>query len=193
MTADDSMRGGGASQRSSTNRVMAISVIVRECETRFGPVLLAASDEGLCRITVPGETLGDLIVWVERRLPAADIAPANDALAAEAEAIAAFLEDGEPLPPIPVQLLGTPFQVEVWRAVRAIPYGETRSYADIAREIGHPLASRAVGAANAVCPLPFVIPGHRVIGADGTIKGFSGGIVTRAMLLELEARRMRGG
>jgi methylated-DNA-[protein]-cysteine S-methyltransferase len=92
-----------------------------------------------------------------------------------------------------MHLLGTPFQRAVWQAVLEIPYGETRSYADIARSIGHPLASRAVGAANAVNPLPFVVPCHRVIGADGTIKGFPGGRVTRAMLLQLEAGRTARG
>ena len=168
---------------------MTVEVRLHECETRFGPVHLAATDAGLCRVTVPGETLGDLIAWLERRLPAADIAPADGALDAEAFAIAAFLEDGTPLPPMPVHLLGTPFQRAVWQAVLEIPYGETRSYADIAHSIGHPLAPRAVGAANAVNPLPFVVPCHRVIGADGTIKGFPGGIVTRKLLLELEGWR----
>ena len=173
--------------------MMPDRVILQDCATPFGPVFLARTEQGLCRVTVPGETLGDLIAWVERRLPAADIAPADGALADDARAIADFLEDGEPLPPLPVHLLGTAFQRAVWRAVLEIPYGETRSYADIARQIGHPLASRAVGAANAVNPLPFVVPCHRVIGADGTIKGFPGGIVTRAMLLDLEGRRMRCG
>ena len=171
----------------------ATCVAVEECATPFGPVFLAATDAGLCRVTVPGETLGDLIAWLERRLPTADVAPADGVLAAEARAVAAFLEDGEPLPPLPVHLLGTPFQRAVWQAVLEIPYGETRSYAEIARQIGHPLASRAVGAANAVNPLPFVVPCHRVIGADGTIKGFPGGIVTRGMLLKLEGGRTRSG
>jgi O-6-methylguanine DNA methyltransferase len=172
---------------------MTDRVIFEEHDTRFGPILIAASDAGLCRVTVPGESLGDLISWLERRLPAADITPADGALASEGRAIAAFLEDGEPLPQLPMHLLGTPFQCAVWRAVLEIPYGETRSYADIARSIGHPLAPRAVGAANAANPLPFVVPCHRVIGADGAIKGFPGGVVTRAMLLELEGRRVRPG
>ena len=169
---------------------MPARVAVEEAATPFGSVFLAATDTGLCRVTVPGETLSDLFAWLERRLPSADISSADGALAAEARAIAAFLEDGEPLPPIPVHLLGTPFQRAVWEAVLEIPYGETRSYADVARQIGHPLASRAVGAANAVNPLPFVVPCHRVIGADGTIKGFPGGIVTRGMLLDLESGRV---
>jgi O-6-methylguanine DNA methyltransferase len=171
---------------------MSTHIYVAETDTRFGPVFLAATDAGLCRVTVPGETLGDLIAWVERHLPVVDISPADGVLDQAARSVADFLEDGEPLPPMPLHLLGTPFQRAVWRAVLDIPYGETRSYADIARQIGHPLAARAVGAANAVNPLPFVVPCHRVIGADGTIKGFPGGIVTRGMLLALEGQRARG-
>lgn len=169
------------------------TVLVHEADTPFGPIFLAGIDGALCRVSVPGETLGDLIGWLERRLPLPDIAPADGALDAAAEAIAGFLEDGHPLPEIPVRLLGTPFQQAVWQAVLHIPYGETRSYVDIARQIGRPSAPRAVGAANAVNPLPFVVPCHRVLGADGTIKGFPGGIVTRRLLLELEGWSPRVG
>ena len=162
-----------------------IPVYLQECATPHGPVQAAATDLGLCRITVPGETFADLMRWLDRRLPDADVQPA----AGKLDYLAAALEDffaGAPLPPLPVDLRGTPFQRRVWEAVLLIPHGETRSYADIARAIGHPHAGRAVGAANAVNPLPFIVPCHRVVGADGSIKGFPGGIVNRRMLLELE-------
>ena len=83
---------------------------------------------------------------------------------------------------------GTPFQRLVLGALSAIPYGETRSYADIAREIGRPRAARAVGAANGRNPLPIVIPCHRVIGRDRSLTGFGGGLPTKRYLLDLEAR-----
>jgi O-6-methylguanine DNA methyltransferase len=165
---------------------MPTLVSLDSADTPYGPVFLAATERGLCRVTIPGETVDTLIAWVERRVAGADIAPAGGGLADEAAAIAAFLEDGAALPPMPVDLIGTPFQRAVWQAVLDIPYGQTRSYADIAQQIGAPRASRAVGAANAVNPLPFVVPCHRVIGADGTIKGYPGGIITRSMLLKLE-------
>jgi methylated-DNA-[protein]-cysteine S-methyltransferase len=165
---------------------MPTLVTVDTADTPYGPVFLAATERGLCRVTIPGETFDTLIAWVERRVPSPDIAPTEGALADQAASIAAFLDDGAPLPPTPVDLIGTPFQRAVWQAVLDIPYGRTRSYVDIAHQIGFPRASRAVGAANAVNPLPFVVPCHRVIGADGTIKGYPGGIITRAMLLELE-------
>lgn len=81
---------------------------------------------------------------------------------------------------------GTSFQLEVWQALQEIPFGQTRSYGDIARWLGKPGASRAVGAANAANHLPIVIPCHRVIGADGGLTGFGGGLDTKRRLLELE-------
>lgn len=165
---------------------MPLAITVDQTNTPYGPLFLAATERGLCRVTSPGETFDALIAWLERRLPAPDIAQCPGALIDEASAITAFLEDGAPMPPLTVDLIGTPFRRAVWQAVLDIPYGQTRSYADIAQQIGYPRAARAVGAANAVCPLPFVIPCHRVIGADGTVKGFSGGIITRTMLLKLE-------
>ena len=82
---------------------------------------------------------------------------------------------------------GTPFQREVWSALTDIPYGETVSYSELARRIGRPAASRAVGAANGKNPLPIVVPCHRVIGANGSLTGFGGGLAIKRRLLELEA------
>jgi methylated-DNA-[protein]-cysteine S-methyltransferase len=88
---------------------------------------------------------------------------------------------------LPLAPVGTPFQLEVWEALRAIPYGQTRSYADIARSIGRPKACRAVGAANGANPLPIVVPCHRVVGSDGSLTGFGGGVEVKRALLELES------
>lgn len=81
---------------------------------------------------------------------------------------------------------GTAFQRAVWQALRKIPYGETTTYGALARRIGRPSASRAVGAANGANPLPIVIPCHRVIGSTGKLTGFGGGLPTKAALLKLE-------
>ena len=82
--------------------------------------------------------------------------------------------------------VGTPFQLDVLNALQKIPYGETRSYQDIASGVGRPRAVRAVGAANGRNPLPIVIPCHRVIGANGSLTGFGGGLPAKRYLLELE-------
>jgi methylated-DNA-[protein]-cysteine S-methyltransferase len=96
---------------------------------------------------------------------------------------------------LPLELRGSEFQKKVWRALTEIPFGQTTSYFNLARAIGSPKASRAVGAANGKNPLSIVIPCHRVISADGTLGGFAGGLETKAKLLGLEAgaaHRRRG-
>ena len=93
---------------------------------------------------------------------------------------------------IPLRPLGTPFQVTVWYALAKIPYGTTISYGELARRIGQPQAMRAVGAANGRNPLPIVLPCHRVIGSDGSLTGFGGGLPTKRFLLSMEDRVLHG-
>lgn len=87
---------------------------------------------------------------------------------------------------LPLYILGTPFRQKVWQALRDIPYGQTRSYGDIARSIGQPKAVRAVGGANHHNPLSIIIPCHRVIGAGGSLVGYGGGLQRKQALLQLE-------
>lgn len=89
----------------------------------------------------------------------------------------------------PLRLQGTPFQEKVWAALRNIPYGETRSYQQIAQAIGQPKACRAVGMANHRNPIYIVVPCHRVVGANGALTGYGGGLDMKKALLELEARQ----
>ncbi len=93
---------------------------------------------------------------------------------------------------LPLHPLGTPFQLEVWNELGCIPYGVTISYGELARRIDRPQAVRAVGAANGRNPLPIVLPCHRVIGSDGSLTGFGGGLPTKRFLLTLE-RAMPAG
>ena len=90
-----------------------------------------------------------------------------------------------------LDLAGTSFQKECWQALLRIPYGETRTYADIAREIGRPQAFRAVGQANHDNPIAIVVPCHRVLGANGTLTGYGGGLSTKEKLLRLEGAQFR--
>jgi len=92
---------------------------------------------------------------------------------------------------LPLAATGTPFQTRVWSALREIGFGETINYAELARRVGNPAAVRAVGGANARNPIPIVVPCHRVIGADGALTGFGGGMERKRWLLQHE--RARGG
>jgi len=87
---------------------------------------------------------------------------------------------------LPLEMAGTDFQIRVWNLLVDIPYGETRSYRDVAVALGRPEAVRAVGAANGANPLPIVVPCHRVIGADGKLTGYGGGLRLKRRLLEME-------
>ena len=91
---------------------------------------------------------------------------------------------------LPLHLSGTAFQNEVWRYLAGIPFGETRTYGEVAVTVGRPRAARAVGAANGANPLPIVLPCHRVIGADGSLTGFGGGLRTKEYLLRHEKERL---
>jgi methylated-DNA-[protein]-cysteine S-methyltransferase len=92
---------------------------------------------------------------------------------------------------LPLAMDGTEFQLRVWNALRAIPYGQTISYAQLAGRIGNPKAVRAVGLANGSNPIPIIVPCHRVIGSDGSLTGFGGGLSTKKKLLELESKQLK--
>lgn len=89
----------------------------------------------------------------------------------------------------PIELHGTDFQKKVWNQLQKIPYGETRTYKEVAEAIGNPKASRAVGMANNKNPIFIVVPCHRVVGSDGKLTGYAGGLDMKAALLELESRK----
>lgn len=93
---------------------------------------------------------------------------------------------------LPLAPVGTPFQRSAWRALAGIPFGETRTYAQQAQTLGRPTATRAVGAANGRNPISIVVPCHRVVGRDGRLTGYAGGVETKAWLLAHEARVTAG-
>lgn len=149
-------------------------------DTPIGRLLLAADDEGLRRIEFPRADQGACIGpgWRRSRARLGEAIVQLEAWFA-GERIAFDL----PLAP-----RGTDFRQRVWRELLRSPYGETLSYGELARRIGDPSASRAVGAANGANPLPIVVPCHRVIGANGKLTGFGGGLPTKQWLLAHERR-----
>jgi len=155
-----------------------MSIVYTHVESPVGPLLLSANERGLHGIhfAVRGRAAKPEADWVE------DAAPLREAARQLERYFAGRLREFD-LPLVPE---GTPFQLEVWRALRRIPYGKTISYGELARRVGRPAASRAVGAANGRNPLPIVVPCHRVIGADGSLTGFGGGVGIKQALLELE-------
>ena len=145
--------------------------------TPLGSLQLVARDGLLERIAFPGTHT--------KRLPADE----SPLLRRAAKQLEEYFAGERRVFDLPLAATGTAFQEAVWAALAAIPFGETRSYGDLARDLGRPRAVRAVGAANGRNPLPIVVPCHRVIGADGSLIGYAGGMARKRSLLELEGWR----
>jgi AraC family transcriptional regulator of adaptative response/methylated-DNA-[protein]-cysteine methyltransferase len=166
-------------------RGMRITYTVQSCW--LGQALVAATDRGIAFVC-----FGDSVRRLEEELhceyPAAEIARDDRATKRYAGAVLRAVRDGHPDHTLPVDVLATAFQARVWQALREIPRGETRSYAEVARAIGRPKAARAVARACADNPTPIIVPCHRVIHADGTLSGFRWGVGRKEKLLEREQR-----
>jgi AraC family transcriptional regulator of adaptative response/methylated-DNA-[protein]-cysteine methyltransferase len=156
--------------------------------TPIGRVLVAATDKGVCsiRIDEPSEVMERAL---RREFPEATLRRDRAGLAAWIERIARHLGGREPGIDLPLDVRGTAFQWKVWDALRAIPYGETKTYRDVARAIGKPRAARAVGRACATNPVAILIPCHRVVREGGGLGGYAYGLPVKEYLLNTE----RGG
>ncbi|RIV23203.1 methylated-DNA--[protein]-cysteine S-methyltransferase [Alicyclobacillaceae bacterium I2511] len=148
---------------------------------------LAATNSGLCCITLPSESLDSLMEWIHRHIPNADILRDDEALRPYAQQLHEYFAGYRTEFTLALDLRGTPFQRSVWLQLKSVPYGETASYSDLAQGVGRPTAVRAVGAANGANPLPIVLPCHRVIGKNGQLTGYRGGLDVKERLLRLES------
>lgn len=151
----------------------------------IGPLRLVAADSALCGLYMDSH----------RHLPQeAALGPRDDGPFREVAAqLEAYFEGERTDFDVPLHLRGTTFQRKVWEALRAIPYGRTCTYGELARRIGAPGAARAVGLANGRNPVSVIVPCHRVVGADGRLTGYGGGLARKQFLLDLERRRSSAG
>jgi AraC family transcriptional regulator of adaptative response/methylated-DNA-[protein]-cysteine methyltransferase len=160
-------------------------VAFRIVASRFGRILIATTGIGVCWIGIC-----DSDARLERELRtdlrAAEIARDDQGMKALAQTVIDYVEGRSNEVSLPIDVRGTPFQLAVWRELCAIPRGATRSYGEIARELGRPDASRAVGHANGANRLAIIIPCHRAIGADGSLTGYRWGIEYKRALLDHE-------
>ncbi len=166
----------------------ATLVHVDRVVTPLGPMLVAATDEALVLLEfVDRRALPNQVKRIRRRLRATFTPGPNGVTREVACQLEEWFEGTRDDFDLPIRPAGTDFQLEVWEALRRIPRGETRSYAELAEAIGRPAAVRAVGKANGDNALALVIPCHRVIGADGKLVGYGGGVWRKERLLALEA------
>jgi AraC family transcriptional regulator of adaptative response/methylated-DNA-[protein]-cysteine methyltransferase len=157
-----------------------------------GRVLVAATEQGVAAVLL-GESDAALETELRRDFPAADLSRDDGALKTRAAAVLARLDGRKPsaldAADAPLDIVGTAFQWRVWKALTEIPAGETRTYGDIARRIGKPSASRAVGRACATNPVALLVPCHRAVGASGALTGYRWGVGRKKKLLAAEAAR----
>jgi methylated-DNA-[protein]-cysteine S-methyltransferase len=147
-------------------------------DSPYGPLTLVADDGALCGLYMTGQ---------RHRPPQETFGPRDDTLLADAkEQLAAYFAGELRQFTLTLRLHGTPFQRGVWEQLARIPFGETRSYGELADALGSPKASRAVGLANGKNPVGIIVPCHRVVGSDGSLTGYGGGLDRKRRLLDFE-------
>ena len=165
---------------SRASRTTSKAYVAKTIGSPVGALTLIASSDGLAAILWENERPGRV------RLDVAAADAEHPILRATERQLAEYFAGQRKAFDLTLDFAGTDFQKKVWRALLTIPFGETRTYAQIARQIGRPKAVRAVGAANGRNPISIVAPCHRVIGSSGALTGFAGGLAAKAYLLRLE-------
>lgn len=165
------------------------AIVCREFDSPLGTLIAGATPRGCCLLEFADRGGSERIRERLRKQHRCEVGegttPDIDRLEAE---LAEYFEGALHAFTVPLDRAGTPFQMEVWDRLLEIPYGETRSYGDVARAVGKPGASRAVGRANGQNPIAIVVPCHRVIESGGGLRGYGGGLSRKRWLLDLEKR-----
>jgi methylated-DNA-[protein]-cysteine S-methyltransferase len=158
-------------------------MVYTSIQSPLGPLLLAGDGRGLRLISFSSSkrAIHPQPSWTQDKTPFAKVIRQLQAY------FSGELKDFD----LPLAFEGTPFQLRVWQTLRAIPYGQTISYGQLAERIGQPKAVRAVGLANGSNPIPIIVPCHRVIGSNGNLTGYGGGLPIKEKLLALESRQLR--
>ena len=162
----------------------------RSLRTSIGKLQVAATKTGICRIGFPRTQSQHWKSWFELHFTHHPQEGSNPVLEEAFIQLREYFEGKRRSFQVPIDLRGTAFQLRVWRELTKIPYGFTASYGEIARRVRNPRAGQAVGRAVGANPVPIIVPCHRIIGHDGTLVGFGGGLSTKEQLLELEGARI---
>ncbi len=164
-----------------------------EMDSPVGPLTLLKTEKGLCRIDfgTAEENLPLINAWLKKQALKAELTYDLSSFQSFITQINEYFAQKRKTFDLPIDLYGSEFQKQVWEGLREIPYGETYSYKDVATMIGSPKAVRAIGNANNKNPLPIVIPCHRVIGSNGSLVGYGGGLDKKEILINLEQQPSR--
>jgi methylated-DNA-[protein]-cysteine S-methyltransferase len=149
-------------------------------------IYIAATSKGLCYVGSQGKPYEEMANWVLKRFPGCALVQNEAQLQPYTSELTEYFQGKRSAFTVPFDFRGTPFQLAVWNALCEIPYGLTRSYSDIANHIQKPASIRAVGTAIGANPILITVPCHRVIGKNGSLTGYRGGLAMKTQLLELE-------
>lgn len=170
--------------------VKAPCIFVEEMESPIGILTVACLRDGLCHIEFGtlDETRIALQAWAKKHMLHNELIENPEFTGEAVKQLREYFDGKRKTFDLPINLKGTPFQVKVWKSLQDVPYGETKTYKEIAQMIGNPKAVRAVGSANNKNPVPIVIPCHRVIGSSGSLVGYGGGLDKKEILLSHEKK-----
>jgi AraC family transcriptional regulator of adaptative response/methylated-DNA-[protein]-cysteine methyltransferase len=183
--ADDAL---GMTPGAYRRRGVGVTIHYTVVHTSLGLLLVAVTERGICSVAL-GDDEAALVASLHAEYPAAELARATDADDRLVDAVVAHVEGRARASDVPLDVKATAFQWQVWRALQRIPEGATRSYQEIARELGHPSAARAVARACASNRIAVLIPCHRVVRGDGALGGYRWGVARKAALLARESAR----
>lgn len=155
-------------------------------DSRIGRIYVASTENGVCKISVPKESRKDFFDWLKEHFDHETVSDNRARNKDVIDQLTRYFNGRLAKFTCPIDLIGTPFQVRVWSELSRIPYGSTITYKHLAKRVGAPKATQAVGRANGANPLPIIIPCHRVLGSNGALVGYSCGVKTKEFLLRLE-------
>jgi AraC family transcriptional regulator of adaptative response/methylated-DNA-[protein]-cysteine methyltransferase len=181
-TADDAL---GMTPGAYRRRGVGVTIHYSAVPTSLGLLLVAVTERGICSVSL-GDDEATLVDALRTEFPAADLVRTTDARDRLVDAVVAHVEGTARAGDLPLDLRATAFQWQVWRALQRIPEGATRTYQEVARELGHPSAARAVARACASNRIAVLIPCHRVVRGDGGLGGYRWGMARKAALLARE-------
>jgi methylated-DNA-[protein]-cysteine S-methyltransferase len=176
-------RDGGVDQETQDTRT---KIYCTSFDSRIGRIYVASTERGVCKISVPRETRKDFFEWLRGHCNPDNVIDNRARNREVIDQLSRYFNGKLAKFTCAVDLMGTPFQIRVWKELSKIPYGTTITYKHLAKRVGAPKAFQAVGRANGSNPLPIIVPCHRVLGSNGALVGYSCGIKTKEFLLRLE-------
>ncbi len=159
-------------------------------DSRVGLIYVASTDKGVCKVSVPKETKKDFLKWLHDNFTDNEVRENKSRNKEAIDQLNRYFSGKLARFTCSVDLMGTPFQMRVWKELTKISYGTTISYKQLAKRLGTSRGYQAIGRANANNPVPIIIPCHRVIGTDGSLVGYAAGVKTKEFLLKLEGALM---